>query len=80
MDLGLTGSGRFTDEGDQVVLDLGKGVVVVHHEHMSLAGLAADKSQLWDVDIGNSHHKHTVACRETHTHKQKKWIPLYYFQ
>ena len=42
----LTGSGCFTDEGDQVVLDLGKSIIIVDHEHMSLTGLAADKSQL----------------------------------
>lgn len=58
----LTGSGRFTDEGDQVVLDLGKSVVVVHDEHVPLAGFAADDPQLCHVHVGHSHDEDAVAC------------------
>lgn len=69
----LTWSGRFTDEGDKVVLDLGESVIVVYHKHMSLAGLAADKSQLCHVHISYSNDKHTVACGgKTHAHKNNK--------
>lgn len=59
----LTGGGCFTDECDQVVLDLGKSVIVVHNKHVSLAGFAADDSQLCHVYIGHSHYKDAVACR-----------------
>lgn len=77
---GLTGSGGFTDEGDQVVLDLGESVIVVHHEHVSLSGLAADDSQLRLVHIGDSDHEHAVACEgkthpDTHT-KNKTTVKL----
>lgn len=61
----LTGSGGFADEGDEVVLDLGEGVVVVHHEHVPLAGFAAHEPQLGHVHVGHAHHKHAVACRGT---------------
>lgn len=71
--MNLTGSGCFTNEGDQVVLDFGKSVVVVYHKHVSLAGLAADASQLGHIHVGHSDHKHTVACRrKTQTHKNKQ--------
>lgn len=59
----LTGSGCFTDESDQVVLDLGESIIVVHNKHVSLAGFAADDPQLGHVYVGHSHHKDAVACR-----------------
>lgn len=61
VDQRASGSGCFTNEGDQVVLDFGKSVVVVYHKHVSLAGLAADVSQLGHIHVGHSDHKHAVA-------------------
>lgn len=60
----LTGSGCFTDESDQVVLDLGESIVVVYNKHVSLAGFAADDPQLGHVHVGHSHHKDAVAWNE----------------
>lgn len=65
---------RFTDKGDQVVLDLIEGIVVVDQKHVSLAGLAADESQLCYVNISNSNHKHTVACGGKEITQKKKTI------
>lgn len=65
----LTGSGCFTDESDQVVLDLGKGVIVIHDEHVPLAGFAADDPQLCHVHVGHSHYKHAVACGDKKIHQ-----------
>lgn len=72
MTICLTGSGCFADEGDQVVLDLGKSVIVVHDEHVPLAGFAADDPQLGHVHVGHSHHKHAVACEGTKSISQQK--------
>ena len=67
----LTGGGRLADEGDQVVLDLGERVKVVHHKHVPIAGLAADVPELRLVNVGHPDHKHTVAYTHTYTHTQK---------
>lgn len=61
----LTGSCRFTNEGDQVVLDLVECIIVVYHKDMPLTGLAADISQLCHVNISNSNHKDAVAFGDT---------------
>lgn len=57
----LTGSDRFADNGDQVVLDLGKGVIAVYHKHVSLARLAGNGSQFCHVYICHANDQHAVA-------------------
>lgn len=57
----LTGSGGFTDEGDQVFFDGVEGIEVVHHKHVSVAGFTADLLQLHKVHISHAHRENTVA-------------------
>lgn len=56
----LTGSGRLTHKGHQLLFDLLKGVQVVHEEDVSVAGFTGDAHQLPVVGVSEADGKHNV--------------------
>lgn len=62
-----TGCCCFTDERNEVVLDLSKCIKVINDEDVSLAGLASNVPQFSGVYVCDTHHKHTVACGKGNT-------------
>lgn len=61
--LGLTGSGSFTDECNEVVFNLLKRFKVINNEHVPFTWFAGNVGKLVVVNISHPDYKDTEPCK-----------------